>query len=475
MEVIEKYPPSRRLDHPDFGTVCKTSFAQGTITEFKEVDESLKEVLRWTESRPTPDPDVPMENKDIAVESMVKVKIDGVESELIPIFCHPKVNYWDDEDPISPVLATDFNEEQGCHKLAWQSFRVDDEVAVMLKEGKPVAVVGFADGMPRIGEAIFQMEYDTIGGDSKIYQWQPGLRGPAIPQEGKGYPYGTFNVDNKGPDDLSLGLKTEALKICDTGEKTVEATDTQLIYYFRYVVVDGIPGYTVEPNTVTTTYKVKRRYVEYLISVGPFLYILQLLHNNITTTITNSAVGEKVYNYTDCTAPTICWGYYVIENINVNAVKSEVSMLSKIYSDKTKEEAIEMGKTHESLDLFPPDTGGFYFLNYPVWYQFFWVYDYVEGREIKAVNPSFSPDNPLWNPAFNFSGFRGADWSGWIFQPDWSIRLFTSYLQEFFTTDGTVADDGEHPNPNQIDPSTLKIFTRPHTKAELQAAGMWPA
>ena len=28
---------------------------------------------------------------------------------------------------------------------------------------------------------------------------------------------------------------------------------------------------------------------------------------------------------------------------------------------------------------------------------------------------------------------------------------------------------------NAANPSTMKIFTRPHTKEELQAAGMWPA
>ena len=35
MTVIEKYPDSRRLDHPNFGDVYKTTFAKGVITDFK--------------------------------------------------------------------------------------------------------------------------------------------------------------------------------------------------------------------------------------------------------------------------------------------------------------------------------------------------------------------------------------------------------------------------------------------------------
>jgi hypothetical protein len=127
MPVIEKYPGSRRLDHPNFGDVYKTTFAVGVITDFQQVQD---------------DP--------IQVEPMAKVSGEWGESDYIPIFYKPKESYWDDPEG---KKATDFDDEK-VHAGSWQSFRATDEVVVMLKEGVPVAIVAHADGVPRIGEDI---------------------------------------------------------------------------------------------------------------------------------------------------------------------------------------------------------------------------------------------------------------------------------------------------------------------------------
>lgn len=135
---FQKYPlsgddqsgaKSMRIDHPDFGDVSKTTYSKGVITDFEKIQD---------------DP--------IQVKSRVKVKIEGEEeSDYIPIFYHPKILYWDGPgDPPVP-LATDFNAEGKYFERAWMSFRGGDEVAVMLQKGTPVAVIGFADGVPRIG------------------------------------------------------------------------------------------------------------------------------------------------------------------------------------------------------------------------------------------------------------------------------------------------------------------------------------
>ena len=129
--TFEKYPNSYRIDHPDFGDVYKTTYVKGVITDF--------EVTSFYCFR---------------VKSMVKVSGDWGESGYIPLFYHPKPQFWDDPNG---NLATDYNAAGGYFEKAWMSFRIGDEVVVMLKEGKPVAVVGFADGVPRIGENLIKI------------------------------------------------------------------------------------------------------------------------------------------------------------------------------------------------------------------------------------------------------------------------------------------------------------------------------
>jgi hypothetical protein len=181
MPVIEKYPGSRRLDHPNFGDVYKTTYGVGVITDFQK------------------DQDDPF-----TVFPMVKVKGDDWgESDYIPIFYKPKESYWDDPEGDK---ATDYDQDKGVYKGAWQSFRADDEVVVMLKEGVPVAVLGFADGVPRIGENIVRMDNLSL----------PGVLGGS-----GGYDYLFFvsmltqdkseEVDDSelGPDGKDLQLKQE--------------------------------------------------------------------------------------------------------------------------------------------------------------------------------------------------------------------------------------------------------------------------
>ena len=49
------------------------------------------------------------------------------------------------------------------------SFRCDDEVVVMLKDGEPAAVVGFADGVPRIGENLIRIKTLPPSGPDWFY------------------------------------------------------------------------------------------------------------------------------------------------------------------------------------------------------------------------------------------------------------------------------------------------------------------
>lgn len=187
LSIIEKYPNSRRIDHPDFGDVYKTTYAKGVITDF--------EVTSFYRFR---------------VKSMVKVSGDWGESDYLPLFYHPKAQFWD--DPRNNLLATDFNVAGGYFEKGWMSFRVGDEVIVMLKEGAPVAIVGFADGVPRIGENIVKMQTyaapGTRGFDATLlFQFDPPsvyfIRGPLT-----SWVYPPLSSNENGPDGLDLKLVT---------------------------------------------------------------------------------------------------------------------------------------------------------------------------------------------------------------------------------------------------------------------------
>jgi hypothetical protein len=126
--------PGYRLDHPDFGVVYRVTHAKGVITDFKKIED---------------DP--------LKVAPLVKVKVDDEESDdYIPLFFRPKELYWNTENP--DHAATDINEEGRFYENAWMSFRGDDEVKVMLVDGTPYAVLAFLDGVPRIGEDIVKAD-----------------------------------------------------------------------------------------------------------------------------------------------------------------------------------------------------------------------------------------------------------------------------------------------------------------------------
>ena len=413
LTVVQQYPinpdeegaKSLRLNHPDWGDVNKTTYVKGVITAFEQVQD---------------DP--------IQVAPRVKVRVgDGAESGFIPLFFHPKEKYWDDAE--NNILATAFNEEQGHFNLAWQSFRVDDEVAVMLKEGVPIAVMGFADGVPRIGEDIFQMEYKNFAGVSRIYQWQPSAN---VIGEGKGYPYGDFNIENKGPDGLGLGLKTPGLIVCDTGKQENIISGSTSTWYQIYPTFENIE------NITTTTYTLKRQFKEVMFIIGPKAYLMQILNYDLHSVRTLSAEGVDVI---DAYPPD--YHHILTGGFDVHTYGNYVAIYEKLFDGTLIAAAQALGATHQSLPVVDSVV-------LPSWVQ-----NYTCDQYIAPINPSFPLDDD--------TGKRGPDWEGWNFLPDLSLRMSTSYLNEY---DNTSED--------QLDLDTLEIFTRPHTKQELQEAGMWP-
>ncbi len=176
LEIISLFPNSYRAIHPNLGDVRDTTFAKGVIKDFKTTED---------------DP--------LTVVSMVKVDVpDAEESDFIPIFYLPKKYYWDTTEHD----AQDFNQEGNYHDNAWMNFQVGDEVLVMIKEGKPVAIIGFADRKPHIAENILKVavaEDEDQADDFPLYFAAFGYK-----QDGG--PGCEYSRKEQGPDGNDLNL-----------------------------------------------------------------------------------------------------------------------------------------------------------------------------------------------------------------------------------------------------------------------------
>ena len=428
MEVFEKYPDSRRLDFENFGDVCKTSFAKGVITDF------------YNDAAPDAPPQV---------KSRVKVTIDGQETDYLPIFYHPKKKFWD--DPL--IMATDYNEEGGYFEKAWMSFRKDDEVTVMLKEGKPVAVMGFADGVPRPGEDVLK---SAFGGQ---HWWQVSL--PAV------YPDG-----DTGPDQNDLGLKLPCERILRDSITSPDPTPVMSVDTFshrwgtlvdRETVRTTLPGLMMDYSLLTvhcqqhatsgskSFYRstTTRRY-KYLVKIGPFLYWIEQSSGE-----TNYHWGEETTGTEDGGIVGATWlrhNYYLeyLTSIGLNPTGAPFDFPEvEGYAD-----AWIVAHTTDVTDTYTlppiwPDTKRSGITDVAQALYSKELYD--RARDAVKMPDEFTGGNPLWW----FIGFNG---------------YLPSPYYGLWPPIGSLNKEIEG-----IGDADCAFMVRPHTKAELQAAGMWPA
>lgn len=212
LSVIEKYSDSWRLNFGDFSDVSQTTFAVGTIADVKTLQDN---------------PIVPT--------SLVKVQVPGgQESDWIPLFFTPKLNYWDlCPDWATDLLSQDINPDalnenpnpaDFYFKTAWTSFCPGDQVKVVLQNGVAIAVVGFADGVPRIGENIVKFVVSGLDyGIPDEESWYTAFGSP-----GGGPGEWASNQSDTGPDGNSLCLAKPYTP-------TVGADVTQTMTYWQSV------------------------------------------------------------------------------------------------------------------------------------------------------------------------------------------------------------------------------------------------
>jgi len=374
LDIWEPTKGQRRIDHPHFKDVYETTFAKGKITEFRK----YKLADDWDVEQ---------------VESMVKVEIEGKgETDFIPLFFRPKDQHFDDHDDKGPNpdaiewvnrKADDYDEDNQLYPAAWMSFRVGDEVVVMLQKDEPKAVIGFYDDYPRLAEAAF-----NIGGH---YFYLPFMRHYGVLP----WDYAQMNIPSL-PDKEKLGLKLEAEKFLTTtvGGRTVRTYSLRVDSDILCDSHGGPPmeGYT-EYGTDDSWWKTD--YFKFV--AGPYMYIVA---------VGGGAIGGVV-QYPGEFAPrdTLPWDIdvYMYGGIDCELLNHE----------------------HFHLDACPmPD---------PSWGASLWVALY-DKEKYENINIEWTNNNPDF-PDFKYVSMQESSWN---------------------------EDPGD------------KVFVRPHTKEELQKAGLWP-
>ena len=326
LRVFEKYPDSWRIDHENFGDVSKTNYAKGVITEFKLDDP----------------------NDFSTIKSLVKVKVIGQESDFIPLCYHPKAQYWDGYD----FPATVFNQDKKYFEKAWMSFRAGDEVAVIIREGLPFAVIGFADGKPRIGEDILKISFNTAAAGQNYMLWKfLGLGAPEnYPVAGLnpgGGVLNPWNGDEKGPDGFPLGLTEECPLIASGHQNSNRNGSYWWLDYFPYTTIEPPIRFPAGVEKIIITGTGTDNYInEWLVPCGPFMYLFSIksVKRDESDTYEHWILNSSGEYYLQGDPYTL--NSYAIGTIDVMI---QVALFDKIVFDRLKNSPLTNNKFGETI------------------------------------------------------------------------------------------------------------------------------
>lgn len=422
LEVREKYTNSYRLDHPNFGDVLKTDYARGVIADFKIDYEGYQTVL-----------------------SLIKVEGDWGESDYIPLFYHPKAQYWD----VGEHQAQDINEGGKYFEKAWKSFRVDDEVIVIIQDGTPFFAIGFADGVPRIGEEVLKTEYGSghWWATEKLEQYSDG---------------------DKGPDELDLGLLSSINRIevkSETKDRDPEPILGPARLHHGGELIYRVTNFYLSEilcDNDQLEVRVKRIIEEY----GIYEYI-----ENLTT---------KIYRYLVVIGPHL----YVIEQTSLESVFRWGEEIRSLYYDWYQNNSWQR-HTYPTQNGIP--YGGCIERDFPEveGYADAWIAERTQDQWWNYENSPLPEDGASTRITMVYKA---------VYTPE-RYEQAKTYWEQGAQPEGFIEDipmlnllrtnDPNSPWPyppgslgKELEDAhgdvELEFLVRPHTKEELQAAGLWP-
>ena len=505
LSVVQKNA-NYRINHADFQDVGQITYALGTISDVQTLQA---------------DPIVPT--------SLVKVTGDWGESDFIPLFYTPKKSYWDicpdwltlyKSQDLNPDALTSQNVADFYYKTAWTSFRPGDQVKVMLQAPAgggdlvPVAVLGFGDGVPRLGENIIKFDiegnkfyytafgapgytaYGGLPGPGMEYSGGPTEPGGTIPS-GAGPGYSEVNSEN-GPDGLDL-------KLLQPYSPTVGAIQTQgpktywqtlgsfgiITFWFRdgvYVQTGGSlsgPGVTFQAWYVAAFGKYTVTYSKIPVSFGPIPVgpVDFVLNYQAEKTIITWDPNIYYYAYT---SPMGGAGGVVLPSPPYNPIPVVLQPIGlagsvyggygtyPVYDTDPLDWTIEGGGSFDfegsvSPGPWPGGDSNSYDYSFP------YAGTYPPGVpnqdfNIGLIIPYWAwPGNYPPNPDYFRTSLRQPDGiqASIHGQPPVTQTLLLPQAQGLVGFVGI----GHWVNPTA---DTGTAYVRPHTKDELQAAGMWP-
>ena len=445
LTAIEKRPDSWRLNFPNFGAVYRGPWAKGVIVDIK-VQDALSP-WAW----PCPSPPYNFfggAGPQPSTLVLSKAKVD-LGNDYLPIFFKPKDKCWDEEDDSGNVVmpAITVNKDKLYFEKSWQSFRVGDEVKVLLQAPagggapKPTAILGFVDGVPRIAEdwikvvgprfdpatqtfigthfwnwqcsnckigALDTVIKDPTGLDLKLLKAYGPSRVQSVWDPQPQHP-GYYDVYGHWQDDVNY---SDGSPVANPWTANGNGWEYNLLTYLGFV--DSPPAPSAD-NWFTHTHDYTENVnitVEFMFIVGLLLYVWQIGYSvsmNKSSTIWLTPT-EAAALTSSALAHVIGTEYY-----NGDAYYMPIG-------------AVGPETPNYSLSSLQPQIGA------GVYSQKLW-----DAILANAIQNPINQYPGVYSQFNNFNMTANPDWSA--FQMDWQ---------------------------------NATIYVRPHTKAELQAAGLWP-
>jgi hypothetical protein len=461
-----------RINYADFPEVFSGPIVSGTIIKVKSI-YNAPSMQTGT-------------NEGLFALPQVSVQIQGNEYDDVPLLYRPKKQYWDiaavDSFDGQPHQAQDLDQDNRYYLTAWMSFRKGDEVLVACpadEDGNltPFAVLGFVDRVLRPGEYIYKW-------------WVTGTEGYL--KATSSYP-DTYEAGPVGPDGLQLLLKNPC-KISGI-DGSGEIVGSEYVTFVNCFMIGvnlpagmGGPGCGTNPDWPQVQFEETLTIWEYsktslqwwnfvaLVPIGPYLYRFSF------SVLMSTVNAYMMIHYEYRPGPPPWWTPPWYENQEFQGAATPDGA-SQVGWNNIPNLPKEFTQTQALIDQGRIPANTLANLSFPI----------TMPPDYQPPATDYPPYYPLSNPGYPFYGYSaapgcvGPDYStptdvvdAAMFDPDLlqnplsdQFQIVPVYPDDFFNA--LINLTGEQCEALIGGPDDMiKLFTRPHSKEELQTAKMWP-